>query len=212
MYIHPVRSMLYPHEQLPAYTPRVDPDTASILSSAPSYTSQAPSYHSRAPSYHTFDERSTNGDFDFEADVPSSNEVDVDEANSRPATSAVHNAPETPRLPSPQYAPGFESRALRHGNPSELQLRALYNLSSWVPVNAGLQSRAYENVARRRAQQARAEAVLLRSLTGGTQSLTDVSRTGNLARPRPFAKPAAASVASNPTTPEASRSPLGSSL
>ncbi|KAI5304317.1 hypothetical protein KEM56_006635 [Ascosphaera pollenicola] len=227
MYALPVRSMLYPNEQLPPYSPRWDPETSSILSSAPSYTSAAPSYHSAVPSYHTTDNDNDNdtihggqretGPWGASNSYSTHYSSCIFNLNSEPTSTSTpetsssqrhHHGGSTSRLPSPDYAPGFESRALRHGNPSDTQLRMLYNTSSWVPVNNGLQSRAYENVARRRAQRTQAEAMLLRSrpIPGGFQSLTDVSRLEGLGRQRSTTNlAAAAAVVSSPSSSSSTR-------
>ncbi|KAI5292907.1 hypothetical protein KEM52_005977 [Ascosphaera acerosa] len=265
MIILPVRSMLYPNEQLPAYSPRYDPETSSVLSSAPSYTSAAPSYHSAVPPTHTGDgyfyqegyqqdtppwaTSNANGSTAQQASHGGASVWNNDSPTPPDTTGAVTGSaqqPSTPsgsttsrataataaaRTPSQTYAPGFENRALSHGHPSDSQLRMMYNTSSWVSMSNGLQSRTYENVARRRAQQAKAEAMLLRSrgLHAGYQSMTDISarrdslagRRGSLSNLTAAAAAAATASAATPppsgstdaaVTAAATRSPVGSAL
>ncbi|KAI9704768.1 MAG: hypothetical protein M1836_006548 [Candelina mexicana] len=118
-----------PHlpEPLPLYTR--DPDeTASIRSSAPSYTSEAPSYHSytpQRPALHT-----------------------------RSITLATSTAPTIDGRPTPRFAPGFRHGS--QGAVSDVEAHT-YNVASWSSVTSGHQARHYQNVANRRATIASAE-------------------------------------------------------
>ncbi|KAF2489297.1 hypothetical protein BU16DRAFT_177849 [Lophium mytilinum] len=124
-------------EPLPLY--QRDPETASIRSAAPSYVSDAPTYTSRRQS------------------IPAPNATTnspsrLSTTPSRATTSTPASAsPPRLGLPSPRYAPGFQSRA--HGSSSDLSAHN-YNISHWSNIHSNHQSRQYENVARRRASQA----------------------------------------------------------
>ncbi|KAI9765788.1 MAG: hypothetical protein M1835_007315 [Candelina submexicana] len=123
-----------PHlpEPLPLYTR--DPDeTASICSSAPSYTSEAPSYHSYTPQRPALHTRSI---------------------TLATTTSSSAAPPTIDGRPTPRFAPGF-----RHGSQctiSDVEAHT-YNIASWSSVTSGHQARHYQNVANRRATLASAE-------------------------------------------------------
>lgn len=161
MAVPATRSLLHPYaeEPLPLYTPRhptaTDPETSSIHSSAPSYTSAAPSYHSAVPPHH---HRRSN---DFSS-ASSTN------GSQNPGGGSLFAAPSSPQpgmLSSTQCAPGFQGYmrdSSRHnsntGSSSSSNnlstLQSLYNISEWVPVTEGLQTRHYHNVAKRRVTEA----------------------------------------------------------
>ncbi|KAF2805542.1 uncharacterized protein BDZ99DRAFT_501749 [Mytilinidion resinicola] len=128
-------------EALPLY--QRDPETASIRSAAPSYVSEAPTYTSRRQS------------------IPTPNSTSRPSPTARRATTSTQAAPPRLGLPSPRYAPGFQSRA--HGSASDLSAHN-YNISHWSNIHSNHQSRQYENVARRRANQAANTTALLHSL------------------------------------------------
>lgn len=115
-------------EPLPLYS-RNDPDTASILSAAPSYVSETPTYTSRRPS-------------NTPAVAPS-------------LLPPLSPTQQTRGLPAPRYAPGFQSRA--HGSVSEITTLN-FNVGSWSNANTSHNSRQYHAVARRRANQAASSA------------------------------------------------------
>lgn len=126
---------LYP-EPLPLYS-RHDPDAISIRSSAPSYVSEAPTYSS-APRRPTINPTPTSL-------LPplSPNEV-------------------TLGLPAPRFAPGFTNRA--HGSVSDLNIHHL-SVASWSSTRTSNNSRQYDAVARRRANQAAETTAILNSLS-----------------------------------------------
>ncbi|OJD27654.1 hypothetical protein ACJ73_00942 [Blastomyces percursus] len=151
MAFRPARSLLHPYpEPLPPYTPRqtgsFDPETSSIHSNAPSYVSAAPSYHSGPhPTQNRGSESGT---------LPN---VSVAGRNQRSSNAS------SGLLSSQQNAPGFGGIAAtssfnddrrRSNNLTNSHLHSLYNVSDWVPVAGGLQSRHYHNVAKRRASEA----------------------------------------------------------
>ncbi|EQL33982.1 hypothetical protein RJZ56_003683 [Blastomyces dermatitidis] len=149
----PARSLLHPYpEPLPPYTPRqtgtFDPETSSIHSNAPSYVSAVPSYYSG--SHPTQNRGSESGA------LPNVSDVGRNQSSSNaPSGSGI--------LSSQQNAPGFGGVAAtsssnddrrRSNNMTNSHLHSLYNVSDWVPVAGGLQSRHYHNVAKRRASEA----------------------------------------------------------
>ncbi|OCK76716.1 hypothetical protein K432DRAFT_385224 [Lepidopterella palustris CBS 459.81] len=140
-------------EPLPLY--RRDPDAVSVHSAAPSYVSEAPTYTSRRPSIPA-----------ISTPTPTTTGI------SPPAA-----APSSPLrgLPSPRYAPGFQSRA--HGSISDVEIHN-YNISHWSSINSSHASRQYHAVARRRASQAANTAAILNSLAAVPPPLTSPAATG----------------------------------
>lgn len=126
-------------EPLPLYS-RNDPDAVSIHSAAPSYVSETPTYHS-----------------------------DRQHVTSPPRRSPPLIGPATARdqphirLPTPQFAPGFTSRAV--GAVTDLNSH-LYNSGSWSSTRSSHASRQYLNVARRRANQATTNTTSIRTSLG----------------------------------------------
>ncbi|KAK2794091.1 hypothetical protein FQN52_009173 [Onygenales sp. PD_12] len=164
MALRPARSLLHPYvtEQLPPYTPRqsapTDPETSSIHSTAPSYVSAAPSYHSGP--YPSNNNRGGSG----ESSLSTTNSARRSNAYSSSSTSSASLSSPSGLLSSQQYAPGFtgppatssaqtDRRSGTH-NLSRSHLNSLYNISEWVPVAGGLQTRHYHNVAKRRVSEA----------------------------------------------------------
>lgn len=147
------RSLLTPcAEPLPPYTPRqasssiADPETSSILSSAPSYHSAAPSYHSTVPSRETsFGAGSVSG-----------------QSSGIVASSTARPGLDSQRFTS-QRLDGPRSNHTRHASISNPN--TLYNISEWVPATGGIQARHYQNVARRRATEASMGLNLRRSVS-----------------------------------------------
>lgn len=143
-------------EPLPLYTPRrysvTDLETSSVHSSAPSYVSAAPSYHSSVPASH---KRVTEN-------TPAPNAAQC--AGDRPhISSSATDSRVTPSTrqglrPAPQYAAGYGNRVTAGSYSNYLSnpnsLRSLYSVAEWVPATEGLQSRHYQNVARRRVSEA----------------------------------------------------------
>lgn len=143
-------------EPLPLYTPRrfsvTDLETSSVHSSAPSYISAAPSYHSSIPPAHY-----RASDYHPASNTTQSTRDDRPQPSSSATDSRVTSTGRGLR-PAPQYAAGFGNRVTAGSSTNSLtdpaSLRALYNVSEWVPAMEGLQSRHYHNVARRRVSEA----------------------------------------------------------
>lgn len=147
-------------EPLPLY--RRDPDATSVHSAAPSYVSEAPTYTSRRPS------------------IPF---VPTPTPSSTTTSSPLAPSSSPPRgLPSPRYAPGFQSRA--YGSISDIDSHN-YNISHWSSINSSHASRQYHAVARRRASQAASTAALLNSLTAVPPLLASPSITNSSANTSP---------------------------
>ena len=143
-------------EPLPLYTPRrysaTDLETSSVHSSAPSYVSAAPSYHSSVPASHRRVTENT----------PPSNTTqparDRPHLSSSATDSRVTRSTGQGLRPAPPYAAGYGNRVTAGSSSNNLSnpnsIRSLYNVAEWVPVTEGLQSRHYQNVARRRVSEA----------------------------------------------------------
>ncbi|KAK2795972.1 hypothetical protein FQN50_009654 [Emmonsiellopsis sp. PD_5] len=166
MALRPARSLLHPYvtEQLPPYTPRqsapTDPETSSIHSNAPSYVSAAPSYHSGP--YPSNNNRGGSGE--SSAALSTTNSTRRSNAYSSSSSSSASLSSPSGLLSSQQYAPGFGGPVSRSStqtdrgsvtnNLTRSHLNSLYNISEWVPVAGGLQTRHYHNVAKRRVSEA----------------------------------------------------------
>ncbi|KAF2836158.1 hypothetical protein M501DRAFT_1019360, partial [Patellaria atrata CBS 101060] len=145
-----------PHniEPLPLYRRHAeDPETASILSSAPSYVSEAPTYTSRRTS--------------SVLNPPAAPMTQHHPNHTSP--NLTSRGPPRQGLPAANYAPGFTNRA--HGSVGEIEAH-MYNISHWSSITTSANSRQYHAVARRRVNQATTTssspsntAALLNSLT-----------------------------------------------
>lgn len=153
-------------EPLPLY--RRDPETSSVLSSAPSYSSEAPTYSSRRPS--------------VPATLPSL----------LPPLSQITADPNVPHgLPAHRYARGFQNRALGNVGDPESHLHS-YNSNNWSNLKNSNNSRQYQAVANRRANQA---ASLGQTSSGST---TNVASQASASASAPTAmSPASSATASN---------------
>jgi hypothetical protein len=115
-------------EPLPLYS-RHDPDAVSIHSAAPSYISDTPTYNSHQLS-----------------ETPP-----AISAGSSSLLPPLAPNQQTRGLPAPRYAPGFQNRA----NSSVSNIRYNdFDLGSWSNLRGGTNSRQYQAVAKRRANQA----------------------------------------------------------
>ncbi|OCL03115.1 hypothetical protein AOQ84DRAFT_160209 [Glonium stellatum] len=159
-------------EPLPLY--RREPDAISVHSAAPSYVSEAPTYTSRRPSIPS-----------VPAPTPSNTTI------SSPASSSPPRG-----LPSPRYAPGFQSRA--HGSVSDIDSHN-YNISHWSSINSSHASRQYHAVARRRASKAASTAALLNSLAAVPPPLASPSAASSSANNFPTSSSSALSNSSSPS-------------
>ncbi|KAF2731686.1 hypothetical protein EJ04DRAFT_514447 [Polyplosphaeria fusca] len=133
---------LFP-EPLPLYS-RNDPDAISIRSAAPSYVSEAPTYTS----------------------TPRHPGINLAPQSLLPPLSPDQV---TRGLPAPRYAPGFTDRA--HGSIQEPHLNS-FSVSSWTSTRTRNNSRQYNAVARRRANQEANTTAILNSLAAVPPPLT----------------------------------------
>lgn len=138
-------------EPLPLY--QRDPDTSSLLSSAPSYTSEAPTYRSSARDSQLIPEAHHQ-----QQPQPYYISTSLLDISAPPPSLRTANPPSPPppdrRLaPSTAYAPGFTSRA-PNAAPDAEALQNNYNIGAWSSVTSSHARRQYERVAMRRASRA----------------------------------------------------------
>lgn len=158
--LHIANTPLYP-EPLPLYS-RNDPDAVSIHSACPSYVSETPSYSSRRMS----------------------TTAPVAPTSLLPPLSPTQ---QTRGLPSPRYAPGFQSRA--HGSVSDVTAHN-FNIGSWSSTRSSTNSRQYHAVAKRRASQAANTAnttAILNSLSATPPPMASSSSRSPNGSPNPSA-------------------------
>ena len=138
-------------EPLPLYQPRArDPETASVLSSAPSYISEAPTYVSNRQST-------------------------VITGPPQPSSLLPPRAPNerSVGLPAIRYAEGFQNPA--RGRMGDLTNHS-YNICSWSSIYKSPNARQLQNVAARRASKASASP-LFSALTSDAPPTASASTT-----------------------------------
>ncbi|GME26208.1 hypothetical protein GTA08_BOTSDO03635 [Neofusicoccum parvum] len=188
-------------EPLPLYQP--DPETSSLLSSAPSYTSEAPTYRSSEHQQQQPQPQPyyiTTSLLDISTPPPRTRNT----ANPpRPAAAANNDdnaRPTSPRatgLPAATtYAPGFTSRAAVPDTPDAQLLQSNYNIGAWSSVTHSHARRQYERVAMRRASRAAG--------IGRTSALVESMKMGGENPPMPSSGSGTSSRASTPPLPLAS--------
>ncbi|KAK8173080.1 hypothetical protein BKA80DRAFT_307484 [Phyllosticta citrichinensis] len=155
-------------EPLPLY--QRDPETSSIISSAPSYRSDAPTYHSRCstlvdstaspPQYiisTSLLDISAPPRLRPTASSPTTNTSSRANNNVPPASTEPPPDPTVPRsqgLPAPRsFAPGFESRSAHFIEPNPTASPA-GSINHWSSIHSSHARQQYQNVARRRASRA----------------------------------------------------------
>ncbi|KAK7543096.1 hypothetical protein IWX49DRAFT_595600 [Phyllosticta citricarpa] len=157
-------------EPLPLY--QRDPETSSIISSAPSYRSDAPTYHSRcstlvdsAASPPQYIISTSLLDISAPPRLRQTTSSSTNDSSTRnnvnsnaPATAPAEPPPDAsvPRsqgLPAPRsFAPGFESRSAHYVEPNPSPASA--SINHWSSIHSSHARQQYQNVARRRASRA----------------------------------------------------------
>ncbi|KAK8159956.1 hypothetical protein BC567DRAFT_298374 [Phyllosticta citribraziliensis] len=207
-------------EPLPLY--QRDPETSSIISSAPSYRSDAPTYHSRCstlvdsaaspPQYiisTSLLDISAPPRLRPTASSPTTNASSRNNNNVPPASAEPPQDPTVPRsqgLPAPRsFAPGFESRSAHFIEPNPS------SINHWSSIHSSHARQQYQNVARRRAsravsmQSAQRTVALFEQHGGSNSNNSDALRTPS---PPALAMSSPSAEALRPTSPMRSPLPL----
>ncbi|CAI6337684.1 unnamed protein product [Periconia digitata] len=171
-------------EPLPLYSRR-DPDSISILSSAPSYVSETPTYtsHRAAPP-----------------------------APSLPPLlpPLQPNQQASQGLPAPRYAPGFQNRA--HGSPSAMSIDSIFATPRYTHARAN-NARQYDAVARRRANTQHANTTaILSSLSSSSTTIPTLSSTTSTPSPPRSSSPLTHARPTTATSPPQTANASSSSL
>ncbi|KAK7539754.1 uncharacterized protein J3D65DRAFT_619704 [Phyllosticta citribraziliensis] len=210
-------------EPLPLY--QRDPETSSIISSAPSYRSDAPTYHSRCstlvdsaaspPQYiisTSLLDISAPPRLRPTASSPTTNASSRNNNNVPPASAEPPQDPTVPRsqgLPAPRsFAPGFESRSAHFIEPNPS------SINHWSSIHSSHARQQYQNVARRRAsravsmQSAQRTVALFEQHGGSNSNNSDALRTPS---PPALAMSSPSAEALRPTSPMVATAPPSSS-
>jgi hypothetical protein len=164
-------------EPLPLYQPRnADPETASVISAAPSYISEAPTYVSNRQS------------------------TIIVTTPPRQSTSLLPpHRPEqrTIGLPAAEFAEGFQGRG--NCNVANVFSHSNYTIRSWSSISTGQNARQYQNVAARRASKVSASPLFNSLTSSGPPELAAVQFTEGASGSTPSSSIAASMSLSPPS-------------